>query len=304
MTTPPPSTSDEPGKRPPDASSSKLQYSVDDGVAHLVLDRPERLNALDFGPGSLREQVLEALAEADRNDAVGAIVIRGAGRAFCAGGDLDLVVEGTATRPPTIDDERRFMEMVADFDERVRRTSTPVIAAVHGLCLGTAVSLIAQCDVVVATEDARFGLIEGRIGHPGVAELVPIVGVSWAKFLILTGEIIDARLAQQIGLVLAVVEPDELTDRVTDLAGRIARMPRDAVITNKATVNAVAEAGGRAAGRITGLPYEVITRAGSWMATAPDGRRFADILRESGIEEMKRARDQQYRDPWLRPSDT
>ncbi|MGB8862130.1 MAG: enoyl-CoA hydratase/isomerase family protein [Ilumatobacteraceae bacterium] len=285
-------------------STRKLRYSVNDGVAHIVLDRPERLNALDFGPGSLRAQVLEALAEADRNDAVGAIVIRGAGRAFCAGGDLDLVVEGTASRPPTIDDERRFMEMVADFDERVRRTSTPIIAAVHGLCLGTAVSFVAQCDFVVAAQDARFGLIEGRIGHPGVTELVPIVGVAWAKFLILTGEIIDARLAQQIGLVLAVVDPDQLVDRVSDLAGRIARMPREAVIMNKATVNAIADAGGRATGRITGLPHEVITRTASWLATAPDGRRFADILRDSGIEEMKRARDQQYRDPWLRPSDT
>ncbi len=285
-------------------STRKVQYSVADGVAHLVLDRPERLNALDFGPGSLRVQVLEALAEADRDDDVGAIVISGAGRAFCAGGDLDLVVEGTATRTPTIDDERRFMGMVADFDERVRRTSKPIIAAVHGLCLGTAMSFIAQCDVVIATEGARFGLIEGRIGHPGVAELVPIVGVSWAKFLILTGEIIDARLAQHIGLVLAVVEPDEFADRVSDLARRIARMPREAVITNKATVNAIADAGGRAAGRITGLPYEVITKAAAWSAAAPDGRRFADILRASGMEEMKRARDQQYRDPWLRPSDT
>ena len=285
-------------------ASPKMQYSIDAGVAHIVLDRPERLNALDFGTGSLRVQVLEALADADRNDAVGAIVIRGAGRAFCAGGDLDLVVEGSSSRPPTIDDERRFMEMVANFDERVRRTSTPVLAAVHGLCLGTAVSLVAQCDFVVAARDARFGLIEGRIGHPGAAELVPIVGVAWAKFLILTGEIIDARLAQQIGLVLAVVEPDELVDRVSDLAGRIALMPRESVIMNKATVNAIADAGGRAAGRITGLPHEVITRTASWLATAPDGRRFADILRDSGVEGMKRARDQQYRDPWLRPSDT
>jgi enoyl-CoA hydratase/carnithine racemase len=165
-------------------------------------------------------------------------------------------------------------------------------------------SFVTQCDFVVASRDARFGLIEGRIGHPGVAELVPVVGVAWAKFLILTGEIIDARLAQQIGLVLAVVEPDELVDRVSDLAGRIARMPRETVVMNKATVNAISDAGGRAAGRITGLPHEVITRTASWLATAPDGRRFADILRDSGIEEMKRARDQQYQESWLRPDDT
>jgi len=282
---------------------SKVQYSVGDGVAHIVLDRPERLNALDFGSNSLRQQVLDALRDADHNEAVGAIVIRGAGRAFCAGGDLDMVVDGTEFRSPTIEDERAFMAMVADFDEQVRRTSTPVIAAVHGLCLGTAMSFVAQCDFVIAANDARFGLIEGRIGHPGVAELVPIVGVAWAKFLILTGEMIDARVAQQIGLVLAVVEREALVDRASDLAGRIARMPRASTAMNKATVNAIADAGGRAAGRITGLPHEVITRAASWLATAPDGRRFADIIRDSGIEEMKRARDQQYRDPWLRPGD-
>jgi hypothetical protein len=103
---------------------------------------------------------------------------------------------------------------------------------------------------------------------------------------------------------LAVVEPDELVDRVSDLAGRIARMPRETVVMNKATVNAISDAGGRVAGRITGLPHEVITRTASWLATAPDGRRFADILRDSGIEEMKCARDQQYQESWLRPDDT
>ncbi|WP_163591191.1 enoyl-CoA hydratase/isomerase family protein, partial [Klebsiella pneumoniae] len=88
------------------------------------------------------------------------------GSAFCAGGDLDQGAASTATAG-TVFDEHLFNEMVMKFNAAVRTTRKPVIAAVHGLCLGTAMSFVAQCDFVLAAQDARFGLVEGRIGHPG-----------------------------------------------------------------------------------------------------------------------------------------
>lgn len=278
---------------------SKIAYESKDGVVQIVLNRPDRLNALDFGPGSAREEILAALAAADSDDSVAAILIRGEGRAFCAGGDLEKVVEAGASNSPTIFDESLFMEMVARFETRVRTTRKPVIAAVHGLCLGTAMSFVAQCDFVLAAEGTRFGLIEGRIGHPGVAELVTVVGPAWAKFLIITGELIDARRAKDIGLVLLVLKPEELIERASELAARIARMPRQGVMMNKAAINDVADAAGRAAGRLVGLPHEAMTKLMSWHAAAPDGRLFADILRDQGMQEMKRARDLQYENTWL-----
>jgi enoyl-CoA hydratase/carnithine racemase len=166
--------------------------------------------------------------------------------------------------------------------------------------LGAALGLIAQCDIVVAGDDARFGLIEGRIGHPGSAELVPLIGAAWTKYLIMTGELIDANRAERIGLVLAVEPADQLEARAIDLAERLASMPREAILLNKACVNAVSDAMGQAAGRISALAHETLTRSMTYAARAPDGRRFEDILREEGLAGMKRARDAQYSDPWLR----
>ena len=103
----------------------------------------------------------------------------------------------------------------------MRDARLPVVAAVHGYCLGAALQLVASCDLVVASEDARFGLPEGRIGLVGAGPLVPIVGRQWAKFLILTGELIDAARAREIGLVFAVEPDDEQLERARDLARRL-----------------------------------------------------------------------------------
>lgn len=277
-----------------------ILYDVRDGVAHIVLNRPERLNALSIGPGSSCEEILAALIAADADQTVGAIVIRGAGRAFCAGGHLEQVADATSATAPRVFEDHLFNEAVMQFNSGVRNTRKPVIAAVHGLCLGTALSFVAQCDIVLAADDARFGLIEGRIGHPGASELVPVIGLAWAKFLIFTGELITARRARDIGLVLLVLKTDELLERAIDLASRIARMPRESVILNKSSINNMAEASGNVAGRLVGRAFDTMTKSMSWYAAAPDGRRFADILQSGGIKEMKRARTQQFDEPWLR----
>mgnify|MGYP003674597498 CR=1 FL=1 len=272
-----------------------ILYTVEEGVAHVVLNRPERMNALGIGPGSNRDEIQQALAAADADDAVGSILLRANGKAFCAGGDL---TGAAPTETPF--DEFVFNRQIVDFYAAIRRVKKPVLAAVHGLCLGSAMGLIAQCDVVVAGDDARFGLIEGRLGHPGATEIVPLVGAAWAKFLILTGELIDAETAARIGLVLTVEPTADLAARATDLARRMASLPREGVILNKACIDAMSEAMGRAAGRTAGRAHDMVTKAMTKHATAPDGRRFEDILRDEGMEGLKRARDGQFTGGWLR----
>ena len=196
----------------------------------------------------------------------------------------------------------RFLEQADGFHRRVRETALPVVAAVHGFCLGAALQLVASCDVVIAAEHARFGVPEGRIGLVGGAPLVGVVGRQWAKFLTLTGEVIDADQARQIGLVLTVEPDDELLDRARDLAARLARLPREAVLLNKRTIDAVAEASGDAPGRVAGLAHDAVTLANSGHATAPDGRTFREIVDAEGVDGMKRARAAQYDSPWLRTS--
>jgi enoyl-CoA hydratase/carnithine racemase len=182
----------------------------------------------------------------------------------------------------------------------VREAKLPVIAAVHGICLGAALTLVASCDFVIAAESARFGVPEGRIGLVGASPLVPLIGRQWTKFLILTGELLDARRAQQIGLVLTIETDDELVERARELCRRLARLPREALLLNKRNVDAIADAAGDAAGRVVGSAGDAITLANSQRAAAPDGRTFRDILEREGMAGMKKARASQYTDPWLR----
>ena len=170
----------------------------------------------------------------------------------------------------------------------------PTVAAVHGLCLGAALSVIASCDLVLAAESARFGLPEGRIGLVGATPLVPIVGRQWAKFLMFTGENISAAVARDIGLVLTVERDDELFARADELARRLARLPREALLLNKRAVDAVADAAGDAAGRVAGLSGDAMTLANSARANAPDGRAFRDIIATEGMDGLKAARRAQY----------
>ncbi len=275
-------------------SFEHIRYQRRDGVGQVTLDRPDKLNALGIGPGSSRDEIGRALAEADADPEVGCLLITASGRAFCAGGDL-------SGAPPTETalDEHLFVEQVDRFHAGLRALHKPVVAAVQGLCLGSGLGFVAQCDLVIAADDARFGLIEGRIGHPGATEIVPLVGAAWAKFMILTGELIDAHTAREIGLILTVVPAVELDPRAWELARRIARMPREGVLLNKAAIDRMLEASGREAGRRVGRAHDVLTKAMSRHARAPDGRLFEDILAAEGMDGLKRARDTQYSGPWL-----
>ena len=130
---------------------------------------------------------------------------------------------------------------------------------------------------------------------------MPLVGAAWAKFMILTGELLDAERAAEIGLVLTVVPRESLDERVFDLARRIASLPREGTLLNKAAIDRMVEASGRTAGRLVGRTHDAMTKAMASFARAPDGRRFEEIRAEEGVEGMKKAREQQFKGGWLAP---
>ncbi len=273
----------------------EIVYEKADGVAEIVLNRPAQRNPISARPGGTRDQILWALTDAEDDPNIGCVLLRGAGSAFSSGGDLT----GNSPRESAFE-HQEFFEQSEAFHARLRDARLPVLAAVHGYCLGAALQLVASCDLVVASEDARFGVPEGRIGLVGAGPLVPIVGRQWAKFLILTGELIDATRAREIGLVFAVERDDELLERARDLARRLTRLPREASLLNKRNVDAVADAAGDAAGRVADAAHSVVTLSNSARATAPDGRTFREIIDTEGVDGMKRARAAQYDTPWLR----
>lgn len=264
------------------------------GTAHLVLNRPDKLNALGFGSGSSRDEIVLALQAADQDENVSVILISANGSDFCAGGDIT----GLPTNPTPAEDQAIIQE-VDRFHEAIRAIRKPVIAAVHGRCLGAGLAFISQCDFILAAQSATFGLPEGRFGHPGGAELSALIGPAWAKFLIFTGEPISATQATKLGLVLLTLPDSDLLPATTELCERIARMPQDTVALNKIAIDRTTESAGRAAGRLAGRAADITTKSMSRYAKAPDGRLFETIMAAEGIKGLKQAKQQQYSESWL-----
>jgi enoyl-CoA hydratase/carnithine racemase len=261
---------------------------------HIVPDRPEVMNAISGASGGTRDQLLGVLDEAEADDEVRCVVLRGTGGNFSGGGDLT----GNAPRTSEAED-RAFLEAAESFHARLREARVPTVAAVQGYCLGAGLTLAVSCDLIIAADDATFGFPEGRLGLVGASSIVERVGAQWATFLQITGELIDADTACRLGLVLTVEPAHALVDRVSDLARRIARMPAEAVLLNRQTIRSMVDGGGGAAARAAALDGDTIALGAAARAEAPDGRRFRDIIATEGMAGMKAA--QQFDKPWLKP---
>ncbi len=268
-------------------------YKVDGRVATITLNRPERLNAMDHGPGSMQREVIEALESADANPEVGCVVVIGAGRAFSSGGNL-----GNAGLTVGATNYYWFLTSEDIDNERIFELRKPVIGAINGLCYGAALMMAVHFDILIASEQASFGLIETRMGGTGVDVLSYLVGAQWARFFALSGELISAAKAKEIGLVLEVFRPEIFEAKVYDLARRIAAMPRDAVIFNRRLVNASLRAMGWGMQKQLARALNSVANSVGEQAVAADERSFAE-LKKQGWKTFKEARDAAFKKPWL-----
>lgn len=272
-------------------SLQHIRYSVRHGVAEITLASPQSRNALSFGRESNREELTLAFATADEDQNVKCILLSAEGPHFCAGGDLSR----TEARNTSLE-QRFFFERSGRFLDALKSVSKPTVAAVHGLCLGAGLGLIAQIDIVLAADDARFGLPEGMYGLPGATDLVHQIGAPWSKFLIFTGELIDAAQAVEIGLALVAIPSKRLNEAAKELALRIGRAPLSGLQLNKLGINGVDNilAGGKVS---VGRAHDALTAAMAVSALGPDGRSFGTILKDEGVSGLNRA---VARPPWLR----
>ena len=210
-------------------SYETLLVEVADGVATVTLNRPEVRNALNQ---TLVRELASALEALEGDPAARVIVLRGAGdRAFCAGADL----KGMGARGTTLEARESFSGL-ARILEAIARMKTPVIAQVHGFALAGGCGLAVGCDIVVAAEDAVFGLPEIRIGVLPLIVMGPIlrmVGRKRAMLMILTGEQVPAREAYEMGLVSRLVPRAELDASVRALARTLAGLSPTALAIAK-----------------------------------------------------------------------
>jgi len=193
-----------------------------DHIAWITLNRPEKLNA--FG-GRMRQEISEAVQDVCTDNEVRVIVITGAGKAFCVGGDVTEFVSGeTKALTETLPNERPAMSQIVLALNRVEK---PVIAAVNGVAAGGGVNLALACDIRIASEKARFAQVFTRRGvHPdwgGIYFLPRLVGYAKAAELIFSGEVIEAQEAYQLGMVNQVVPHDQLMEAAGKMAERMAK---------------------------------------------------------------------------------
>lgn len=205
---------------------SEVSYRVEDAIATITLNRPDKMNA--FTPVMMGEMI-KALDAADADDRVRAVVITGAGKAFCAGADLKPQDGGGPfTSDETVDDlsDHRVRDTGGRLTLRLFEMHKPVIAAINGAAVGIGATMTLAMDVRLASDDARFGFVFARRGIvPEAASswfLPRLVGLQRALEWCMTGRIFDAGEAQDAGLVLGVKSADELLPAAYALAREIA----------------------------------------------------------------------------------
>ncbi|MGA0032251.1 MAG: enoyl-CoA hydratase/isomerase family protein [Burkholderiales bacterium] len=219
-------------------TSDVKTVTVDKGVAVVIFNRPQVMNALNL---QLREEIMALCSDLDADPEVKVIVFTGAGdRAFCAGADLK---ERGKRSTEDLYAERRFFR--ARWVSAIAGIAKPTIAAINGYCLGGGFEVALQCDLRIASDNATFGLPEVTLGFlpgaGGTQRLPRAIGLQKAKEMILTGKRIDAAEAERLGVVLRVVPRAELMPEALRLAAAIAKNPPIAVMQAKVAMNASQE---------------------------------------------------------------
>ncbi|MEM2103741.1 MAG: enoyl-CoA hydratase/isomerase family protein [Candidatus Bathyarchaeia archaeon] len=217
----------------------RIIYEKREGVAWITLNSPERYNALDY---EMRKELKTVLEEAGKDAGIIAVVIKGSGKAFSAGGDVRAFAE---MKP--IEALELIKEVGTAFvlGKIIREMPKPVIAAVNGYCLGAGFELAQSCDIIFASEDAVFGQPEISVGlipgGGGTQRLPRLVGEKKAKEIILTGDRISAKDMAELGLINRVVPADQLMNVVNEFIEKIRSKSPIVVAAAKEAVNASLE---------------------------------------------------------------
>ncbi len=256
-------------------------------VRRLTMNRPAALNALNH---DLTQALSAAIRAAGTDDSVSVVILRGAGRAFCAGYDLtEDADEGE------LDARAWHDSLAASVDDmlQILDCPKPVIASVQSYCLAGGTDLMLACDLAVAADDAKFGYVDVRFGSGVVSMFLPwVVGVRAAKEMLFTGEDrIPAEEALRIGLVNRVVPRDELDDATLALAEEIAKNEPFVVQTTKRAVNRAWDVAGFRAAMAANVELDVMIET----SNLPARDEFRRITSEQGLKAAIAWRDAKFR---------
>jgi enoyl-CoA hydratase len=269
---------------------------VSDAVATFTLNRPERLNAVT---PQMIDALDAALADAIADDTVRVVRLRGAGRAFCSGYDLEwsaqLMHEGDQAGPWDPAADYRLLSRYVNSYMALWRSPKPVVAQVHGVCVGGGSDLALCSDLIVCADSARIGYPPARVwGVPTSALWAFRVGDQRAKRLLFSGDLIDGRTALDWGLAVEAHPAEELDARFDELVERIALTPVNQLVMMKLLVNQTLFSQGLHATQALGVFFDGIARH------TPEGYAFQQRAAEVGFKEAVQQRDQPYDAPQSR----
>jgi enoyl-CoA hydratase len=257
-----------------------ILYEKNDFLATVTLNRPDKLNALSE---TLQLEVRDALEDAGwRDERVRVIVLKAAGRAFSAGFDISADQGGSAVQWRDFFMKGKGFSASAWWDV-FWNNPKPIIAQIQGYCIAGGLATATFCDMRICSEDSRFGAPEIRMGGPYIPAVWPwVIGMTKARELLYTGELIDAAEAKRLDLVNDVVPSEELDEFVYRRAETIAKLPAVTVECNKKLVNMSYELMGVRQVMERSMELEAIAHASE--DDAPEIRQFNEIRRERGLK--------------------
>ena len=210
-----------------------VKLTIDEAIATITMNRPAVLNAMTT---QLGVDIRDALRVVRQNENLKVLILTGAGKAFCAGGDMDDILK--TNKDPIL--AEKAVRLILDCFEMIRTLDIPVISRINGDAYGGGATLALACDFKIAVETARFGFLFVRIGlagaDAGATYLVPrLVGLTRAAEMLMLGEMIEAPEAYRLGMLTRVVPPDDLDDEVGRFVDKILNGPTLAIkMTKKA----------------------------------------------------------------------
>ncbi|MBI2305219.1 MAG: enoyl-CoA hydratase/isomerase family protein [Chloroflexi bacterium] len=270
-------------------------YETEDRIARIILNRPEKMNALSF---ATRLEIVDALKRAERDESVRVVIVKGAGRTFSAGYDLQDAGRADPNSPPSLYISKR-LDRVSGQDHFVKldhwMTSwnllKPVIAQIHGYCLAGATEMTSLMDMRIVAEDAQIGYPPMRNLNFGNVLMPPwLMGISKAKEYCFTGDSMDGKEAYRVGWATRVYPADKLEEETEKLAQRIALVETDLIMMTKRAINRTYE--------IMGLKVAMdVTNDVAVLASYRESAgEFQRAIREKGLKAALEERDAPFKD--------
>lgn len=273
---------------------TELLYEVTDEVATITLNRPERLNAIT---AQLTADLKSAIGHATDDPAVRVIVLSGAGRAFCAGYDLDWGTRAEDANQKAMSGNWDPVRDYLGMSRNVRAFMSlwecpkPVIAQVHGWCVGGGTDMALCSDLIYMAEDAHIGYPPARVwGEPTTVMWVYRLGLEHAKRLMLSGESLSGTEAESLGLASKAVPAGRLADTVDEMARKLATIPSNQLAMSKLLVNQAYENMGLRTSQLIGTVFDGVARH------TPEGIEWRDMAMKEGFREAVRRRDAPFGD--------